>query len=117
MNAIVLVALRRPYTFVVLAILILLFGIMAALKTPTDIFPNIRTPVVATVWSYSGLMPEDMSGRVVYYFERQLPRLSVTLSTSKASLCTGVASSKSFFSREQISRPPKHKSPLCRRPC
>ncbi len=72
MNAIVLVALRRPYTFVVMAILILLFGVMATLKTPTDIFPSIRTPVVAIIWSYSGLMPEDMSGRVVYYFERTL---------------------------------------------
>lgn len=72
MNAIVLVALRRPYTFVVLAILILLFGTMAALRTPTDIFPSIKTPVVAVVWSYGGLMPEDMSGRVIYYYERQL---------------------------------------------
>jgi multidrug efflux pump subunit AcrB len=72
MNAIVLVALRRPYTFVVLAILILLFGTMAVLRTPTDIFPNIRIPVVAVVWSYNGLMPEDMSGRVIYYYERQL---------------------------------------------
>jgi multidrug efflux pump subunit AcrB len=72
MNAIVLVALRRPYTFVVLAIVILLFGTMAVLRTPTDIFPNIRIPVVAVVWSYNGLMPEDMSGRVIYYYERQL---------------------------------------------
>ena len=72
MNAIVLVALRRPYTFVVLAILILLFGTMSVLRTPTDIFPNIRIPVVAVVWTYNGLMPEDMSGRVIYYYERQL---------------------------------------------
>ena len=72
MNAVVLVALRRPYTFVVLAIVIVLFGTMAVLRTPTDIFPNIRIPVVAVVWSYSGLMPEDMSGRVIYYYERQL---------------------------------------------
>jgi multidrug efflux pump subunit AcrB len=72
MSAIVLVALRRPYTFVVLALLILLFGTMAVLRTPTDIFPNIRIPVVAVVWSYNGLMPEDMSGRVIYYYERQL---------------------------------------------
>jgi multidrug efflux pump subunit AcrB len=72
MNAIVVVALKRPYTFVVLAILILLFGGMAVFKTPTDIFPPIKIPVVAVVWTYSGLMPSDMSGRVVYYYERAL---------------------------------------------
>jgi multidrug efflux pump subunit AcrB len=72
MNAIVLVALRRPLTFVVLAILILLFGGMAALKTPTDIFPPIKIPVIAAVWTYNGLTPSDMSGRVIYYYERAL---------------------------------------------
>jgi CzcA family heavy metal efflux pump len=72
MNAIVVVALKRPYTFVVLAILILLYGGMAVFKTPTDIFPPIKIPVVAVIWTYSGLMPSDMSGRVVYYYERAL---------------------------------------------
>ncbi|MGA3250835.1 MAG: efflux RND transporter permease subunit, partial [Paraburkholderia sp.] len=72
MNAIVLVALRRPLTFVVVSILIMLFGGMAAFKTPTDIFPNIRIPVVAVVWTYNGLTPQDMSGRVIYYYERAL---------------------------------------------
>src|SRR5690242_21497185 len=72
MNAIVQVALQRPYTFVVLAVLILIFGGRAALQTPTDIFPNIGIPVVAVVWTYNGLTPEDMSGRVIYYYERAL---------------------------------------------
>ncbi len=72
MNAIVLIALKRPYTFVVLAILILIFGVRAVLTTPTDILPNIGIPVVAAVWTYNGLTPEDMSGRVVYYYERAL---------------------------------------------
>jgi multidrug efflux pump subunit AcrB len=72
MNAIVVTALKRPYTFVVLAILIILFGAMAVVKTPTDIFPPIKIPVVAVVWTYNGLMPSDMSGRVVYYYERAL---------------------------------------------
>jgi Cu/Ag efflux pump CusA len=72
MNAIVLVALRRPLTFVVMSILIVLFGGMAVLRTPTDIFPNIRIPVVAVVWTYNGLTPQDMSGRVIYYYERSL---------------------------------------------
>ncbi len=72
MNAIVVMALRQKLTFVVLAILILVFGGLATLRTPTDIFPNIGIPVVAVVWTYNGLSPEDMSGRVVYYFERTL---------------------------------------------
>jgi multidrug efflux pump subunit AcrB len=72
MNAIVQVALRRPYTFVVLAILILLFGTLSALRTPTDIFPPIKIPVIATIWTYTGLSPADMSGRIVYYYERAL---------------------------------------------
>ena len=72
MNAIVLVALRRPLTFVVMSILIVLFGGLAVLRTPTDIFPAIRIPVVAVVWTYNGLTPQDMSGRVIYYYERAL---------------------------------------------
>src|ERR1700753_2846517 len=72
MNAIVVTALKRPYTFVVLAIIILLFGGMAVFKTPTDIFPPIKIPVVAVIWNYNGLQPADMSGRVVYYYERAL---------------------------------------------
>ncbi len=72
MNAIVVTALKRPLTFVVMAILILLFGGMATWRTPTDIFPAIRVPVVAVVWTYNGLTPQDMSGRVVYYYERAL---------------------------------------------
>jgi multidrug efflux pump subunit AcrB len=72
MNALVVVALKRPLTFVVMSILIVLFGIMAVFKTPTDIFPNIRIPVVAAVWTYTGLLPQDMSGRIVYYYERAL---------------------------------------------
>ncbi|QNT78986.1 efflux RND transporter permease subunit [Entomobacter blattae] len=72
MNAIVVTALKRPYTFVVLAILITFFGIMSVFKTPTDVFPTIRIPVVSAVWSYSGLMPYDVSGRITGYYERAL---------------------------------------------
>jgi multidrug efflux pump subunit AcrB len=72
MNQVVLIALRRPYTFVVLAILIVLFGIMSVSKSPTDVFPNIKIPVIAVVWSYGGLLPADVSGRITFYFERAL---------------------------------------------
>ena len=69
---IVLTALRRPYTFVVLAVLIAIFGLRSAMQTPTDIFPNINIPVVSVVWTYNGLPPNDMSGRVIYFYERYL---------------------------------------------
>jgi multidrug efflux pump subunit AcrB len=69
---IVKTALRRPYTFIVLALLIAIFGSLAAVRTPIDIFPNINIPVISVVWTYNGLLPNDMSGRVVYYYERAL---------------------------------------------
>lgn len=73
MIAIVRLALARPYTFVVMAVLILLFGTTAALRTPTDIFPNINIPVVSVVFSYTGLPADDMAGRIVTFYERSLP--------------------------------------------
>src|SRR6201987_6049569 len=72
MVALVRVALRRPYTFVVLAVGVLMFGVLAAVRTSTDIFPNIGIPVISVVWTYNGLPPDDMSGRVIYYYERTL---------------------------------------------
>jgi multidrug efflux pump subunit AcrB len=72
MIGIVRLALARPYTFIVMAALITIFGVLSALRTPTDILPNIGIPVVAAVWSYNGMSPDDMSGRVVYYYERTL---------------------------------------------
>ena len=72
MVGLIIVALKRPYTFVVLGLLIFLFGVLAIFRTPTDVFPNIGIPVVAVVWTYNGLPPDDMSGRVVYFYERSL---------------------------------------------
>ena len=72
MNKLVEVALKRPYTFVVLAILILVFGAMAAEEAPTDVFPIIQIPVSSVVWIYDGLMPQDVEGRITYVFERFL---------------------------------------------
>jgi len=69
---IVQIALKHPYTFIVMSLLIVIFGSLAAVRTPTDIFPNINIPVVSVVWTYTGLLPDDMSGRVVYYYERTL---------------------------------------------
>ncbi len=72
MNKLVLVALRRPYTFVVLAVLILVFGALTVVKAPTDVFPNIQMPVSSVVWLYDGLMPQETEGRVTRVFEQML---------------------------------------------
>ena len=72
MAALVRIALQRPYTFVVLALLILISGTLAAIRTPVDIFPDIRIPVISVVWQYTGLPPEEMTGRIVTPFQRCL---------------------------------------------
>jgi len=69
---IVRLALRRPYTFVVLALLLIILGPIVILRTPTDIFPNINIPVVSVLWSYSGFDAEQMSDRIVGLTERAL---------------------------------------------
>lgn len=72
---IVRVALNRPYTFIVLALLILIISPVVILRTPTDIFPNIDIPVIAVAWKYTGLNPEEMEGRVTTVYERVLTTL------------------------------------------
>src|SRR6058998_494617 len=69
---IVRVALQRPYTFVVVALLILLASPVVILRTPTDIFPNINIPVIAVAWQFTGLNPEEMEGRITTQYERVL---------------------------------------------
>ena len=97
---IVLTALRRPYTFVVLAVLIALFGVRAALTTPTDIFPNINIPVIAVVWSYNGLPPNDMSGRVIYYYERFLTAQVSNIEHVESQSLAGYGVIKVFFQKD-----------------
>jgi multidrug efflux pump subunit AcrB len=72
MLAIVRIALRRPYTFIVVALLILLIGTLAALRMPVDIFPSIDIPIIGVAWQYQGLPPDDMAGRIITPFERAL---------------------------------------------
>ncbi len=91
------IALRRPYTFVVLAVLILIFGPIAALRSPTDIFPDIKIPVISAVWTYTGLSPEDMSGRVVYYYERQLSSTVNDIEHIESTSLPGYGIVKIFF--------------------
>jgi CzcA family heavy metal efflux pump len=96
---IVQVALRRPYTFIVLAFLIAIFGSLAALRTPTDIFPKINIPVVSVVWTYSGLLPKDMSDRVVYYYERQLTSQVNGIEHIESQSLSGYGVVKIFFQK------------------
>src|SRR5580700_8548735 len=69
---IVKVALARPYTFIVLALLILLISPLVILRTPTDIFPSIDIPVIAALWNYNGLSAQEMEGRITSNVERNL---------------------------------------------
>src|SRR5262249_54272167 len=69
---IVRLALRRPYTFVVVALLLLVLGPIVIFRTPTDVFPNINIPVVSIIWNYTGLNAQDMSDRIVSLTERTL---------------------------------------------
>ena len=96
---IVLTALRRPYTFVVLAVVIAIFGVRAALLTPTDIFPNINIPVVSVVWTYNGLLPNDMSGRVIYYYERTLSAQVGDIEHIESQSLNGYGVVKIFFQK------------------
>ena len=97
MLQLVKLALSKPYTFVVLAILILLSGSIAWVKTPTDIFPTIKIPVIAAVWTYRGLPPEDMAGRVVYYYERSLSTSVNDIDHIESQSLNGVGVVKIFF--------------------
>jgi multidrug efflux pump subunit AcrB len=72
---IVKLALTRPYTFIVLAILILIGAPVVILRTPTDIFPNIDIPVISVAWTYTGLNPEELEGRVTTPFEKSITTL------------------------------------------
>src|SRR6202040_3301195 len=69
---IVRVALDRPYTFIVLAVLILVLSPVMSSRTPTDIFPNIDIPVIAVAWQYTGMNPEELEGRLTNTYERLL---------------------------------------------
>jgi CzcA family heavy metal efflux pump len=97
MVALVRIALSRPYTFVVLALLLLIIGPLAALRTPTDIFPDIRIPVIGVVWQYTGLPPDQMSGRITTPFERSLTTTVNDIEHIVANSYNGFGIVKIFF--------------------
>ncbi|MBV1832597.1 efflux RND transporter permease subunit [Novacetimonas pomaceti] len=97
MNAIVRLALARPYTFVVMAILIAIAGVLCAIRTPQDIFPDIGIPVIAVAWTYSNLSPQDMSGRIELPFQRVLTTTVNNIEHIEGQSLTGIGVTKIFF--------------------
>jgi multidrug efflux pump subunit AcrB len=94
---IVRLALRRPYTFIVLAVLIVLLGLFTILRTPTDIFPAINIPVVSTIWGYTGLPPEDMANRILENAERYAQTTVNDIEHTESQSLPGIGVAKYFF--------------------
>src|SRR5271169_400711 len=94
---IVRVALRRPYTFIMLGVLIVLMGVYAILNTPTDIFPNIRIPIAAIIWRYSGIPPEEIANRIVLFSERIAQTSVNDVEHTESQSVSGTAVVKYFF--------------------
>ncbi len=97
MTAIVRIALQRPYTFVVLALLLLIAGTLAALRTPADILPEIRIPVISVAWQYGGLPPDEIAGRISTGFQRTLTTTVNDVARIEANSYPGVGLVKIFF--------------------
>lgn len=94
---IVRLALRRPYTFVVLSFLLFIIGPLVVLRTPVDIFPNIDIPVVSIIWNYAGLSPEQLSNRIVLPFERGLTTTVNDIEHTESQTLNGVSVVKVYF--------------------
>jgi multidrug efflux pump subunit AcrB len=94
---IVQIALRRPHTFVVLAILIVVMGALAIVRTPTDIFPNINIPVVSIIWTYSGMVPKDIADRIVSVTERNLTTVVDNIEHIESQSLNGIAVVRVFI--------------------
>jgi len=97
MISLVRIALSRPYTFVVLALLLVIIGPLAAFRTPTDIFPEIRIPVIGVVWQYTGLPPDQMAGRITTPFQRALTTTVNDIEHISANSYTSFGIVKIFF--------------------
>src|SRR6202051_867293 len=94
---IVKVALQRPYSFIMLALLILLMGGYAILKTATDIFPNIKIPITAVIWKYTGILPEEIANRIVLFSERGAEATVNDVEHTESQSVNGTAVVKYFF--------------------
>src|SRR6478672_5579899 len=94
---IVRLALRRPYTFVVMAIAIALLGIVAILRMPTDIFPEVDIPVISVIWQYPGMSPEEMEGRIVRQYEGILTTTVNDIEHIESQALNGVSVTRVYF--------------------
>src|SRR6202162_6130741 len=94
---IVKLALNRPYTFVVFALLIFVLSPLVILRTPTDIFPNIDIPVIAIAWNYTGLAPEEMEGRITTVDERVVTTLVDNIEHLESTTYSGTAIIRVFL--------------------
>src|SRR3979411_3070693 len=94
---IVKVALQRPHTFFLLAVMIVLMGGYAILKTATDIFPNIKIPVAAVIWRYNGILPEEIANRIVLFSERIAQTTVNDVEHTESQSVYGTAVVKYFF--------------------
>src|SRR6202042_347591 len=94
---IVRIALSRPYTFIILALLILIVGPLAAVETPTDIFPNIGVPVIGVAFQYAGMSPDDMSARIITPYERVLSTTVNDIEHVESQSKQGIGIVKIFF--------------------
>src|SRR6202789_112314 len=94
---IVKLALNRPYTFIVLALLILLMSPVVILRTPTDIFPNINIPVVSVGWTYTGLNPEELEGRLTTPYEKAISTLVDNVEHIESTTYNGIAVIKIYL--------------------
>src|SRR3977135_2801469 len=94
---IVRVALDRPYTFIVLALLILLVSPIVILRTPTDIFPNIDIPVISVIWTYNGLNAQEFEGRITSVHERVLTTTVNDIEHIESTTLTGTGIIKLFL--------------------
>jgi multidrug efflux pump subunit AcrB len=94
---IVKIALHRPLTFIVMAILIAIFGVISAVRAPIDMFPEIRIPVIAVAWGYSGLNPQDMTDRIVTPYERALTTTVNDIEHIESQSMVGIGIVKIYF--------------------
>jgi multidrug efflux pump subunit AcrB len=94
---IVRIALRRPYTFIMLAVLIVLMGGYAVLRTATDIFPNIKIPIAAVIWRYNGILPEEIANRIVLFSERIAQTTVNDVEHTESQSVNGISVVKYFF--------------------
>ncbi|QEY50516.1 efflux RND transporter permease subunit [Legionella longbeachae] len=96
---IVWIALSRPYTFIVMALMLLIIGPLAIMRTPTDIFPDINIPVVSVVWTYTGLPPDEMGNRITSVFERAVTTTVNDIEHIESESLIGVSVVKLYFQK------------------